>query len=300
MFSKWIYSLLKFFDICGFFTEIQQSQNSSKRFGSIKVFILHIFWALGALIIVITFSIKTRVLGDVLPYKVNTTLQNTCGVLIYCVIIIESFFQRKIQQKFWNIYKYIHTDQQQQQHNKFSHRTLHLKVYLIKLLSYFSASIPVDVYLMCYFFNFVESHFFYSLAYMFFVVIYQTRIFYYVFYLELIKYELKAIKNPLKSVALVNDLKGNLIRLDAPSQMKTIYKHYSQICELNDCINQIFGLSNFVTILYCFELALTDANWAYTSFDQWPMGYTYGNLSYFDWVCSYKCLFNVVSSFCFD
>lgn len=101
-------------------------------------------------------------------------------------------------------------------------------------MSYFTAITPIGFYLMYYYFlNFVKNYFFYRLAYLFFVTMYRTCIFYYLFYLELIKYELK---------------------LDGPKQMKTIYNHYSKICELNDCINQIFGWSNFVTILYCFEL----------------------------------------------
>lgn len=281
MFSKWIYFLLKFFDICGFYTEMDHLKSGSK--GSITIFILHIFWALGTIVIVVTFTMHTRALAGVLPYMVNTALQNICGILTYWVIVIESFTQRKNQAKFWHIYQCIRTDQP---HHR-AHQKAYLNAYLIRLMSFFTAMIPNDLYLMYYFLNFVENYFFFRFTFFFFVTIYQIRIFYYLFHLELIKYELIAIKNALKNVAFVRDFKINSSpivhhtngRLRGSNRMKPIYKHYSLICELNDCVNQIFGWSHFVTILYCFGLPLTDANWAYTSFAERPVEYISGNLS---------------------
>lgn len=256
MFSKWIRFLLKFFDICGFYTEIHSLKGSK---GNGTIFLLHIFWAFAATITVITFSMSTLALSGVLPYMVNNTLQNLSGAFIYWIIIFESFTQRKIQQKFWHIYQCIHTDQ----NHKLRHRNF--QIYLIKLITYFSAILPINFYLMYYFLSFVENFFLFRFSYAFFVIMYQSRIFYYLFYLELIKHELMAIESALKDGASVGR-----------EEMKTVHKHYSQICELNDCINQIFGWSNFVAVLYCFELPLTDANWAYTSFAERPMEYIYG------------------------
>lgn len=264
MFSKWIRLLLNVFDICGFRTEIESLPGTSKT--SDRIFVLHIFWALATIVIVIAFSLRTRALNGVLPYTVNTTLHNFCGVFTYWVVIIESFAQRNIQQKFWHIYWCIHADD-----NCLPHGKSYFKVYLIKTILYFAAVVPIDCYLMYYFLSFVENYFLFRLAYLFFVILYQTRIFYYLFYVELIKYELIGIKNAIKNIAPAPNDRGGKAK-----PMKLVYKHYSQICELNDCINHIFGWSNFVTILYCFGLLLTDANWAYSSFADRPMAYIYG------------------------
>lgn len=259
MFSNGIHILLQFFDFFGFYTEIRSLKLNSKASG--KIFLLHILWAFTATVIVIIFSMSTIALSGVLPYIVNNTLQNLFGVFTYWVIIIESFTQRKIQRRFWLIYQRIHFEQ----HHKLPYRKSHFKIYLIKLMTYLSAITPINLYLMCYFLSFVDNFFLFRFSYAFFVMVYQSRIFYYLFYLELIKHELIAIENTLKNDALIGD-----------GQMKTIHKHYSQIYELNECVNQIFGWSNFVTILFCFELPLTDANWAYTSFAERPMEYICG------------------------
>lgn len=273
MFSKWIFFLLKSFDICGFYTEVTHLQNPSKR--ACQIFLLHAFWAFAIIIMVVMFSMHT---SGVLPYMVNVNLQNTCGA-VDSVIIIESFTQRKVQQQFWQIYQCIYFDK--------PHQKPYFGAFLIKLMTFFTAITPIAFYLVYNSLS-VETvvYFWYCFAYFFLFIVYQVRIFYYLFYLELIKYELIAIRNALKDVAFVSGFKRNSSpiahhtneRLRESNQIKAVYKHYSQICELNDCINQIFGWSNFVTILYCFGLPLTDANWAYTSFGQWSMEYTIGKL----------------------
>lgn len=275
MFSKWIRFLLKIFDICGFSTEIQHLQNNSKGIG--KICLLHIFWASVTTIFVITLLIRTKTYSDVLPYMVNTTVQNIFGLLSYWVIIMESFTQRKIQRKFWHLYRCIHIDR------KSSHRELCFRTYSIKLVVFFISITSIEFYLLH------SIGFVFRLVFFILYNLIHVRIFYYLFYLELIKHELMMIENSLKVFTLMDDFKlgfkknGNQIphgsneRLSAPKQMKTVYKHYSQICTLNDCINEIFGWSSFVTILYCIQHPLTDANWAYSSFAHQPMEYICGN-----------------------
>lgn len=191
MLSKWIYFLLKFFDICGFHTEVEYLKNGSK--GSCKIFLLHICWAFATIIIVITFTVRTSASAGVLPYMVNVTSQNICGVIAYWVIIIESFAQRKNQAKFWHFYQCIRTSQLRH----LSDRKPPFNVYLVKFTSFFTALTPIGLYLMYYFLHFVENVFFFRFTYFFLFIVYQTRIFYYLFYLDLIK-EFKSHQTPHK------------------------------------------------------------------------------------------------------
>lgn len=82
------------------------------------------------------------------------------------------------------------------------------------------------------------------------------------FYLEIVKYELKNIKNKLQQLSVSSNNVG-YDRKNENTILKSINQCYQVIYELKECINQVFGWSNVTTILFCFLLPLTDTNWAY-------------------------------------
>lgn len=286
MFSKWINLLLKFFDYCGFCTEL----NSINQKYVIVVYLLRFLWAFVSTCIVVIFLMQPVQLDDDLPYFANTMVQYMGGTVTYWVIIIESFAKRKVQRKFWRIYKSI-----EHRHNQSSKKSF-FNTYLVKLIEYSTIMLPIHIYFLSYFITYVGNFFFFRLAYLVFMCSYQYRVFFFLFYLQLIKRELNAIKYTLNdietrtySVSLslyfgerVNEFAvlPNESKSFCENQLKIIHKHYREICELNYCINNIFGWSHFVTILYCFLLLLTDVNWAYTEMQHKPTIYIYGKFKF--------------------
>lgn len=256
MFSKRITFLLKFFDICGFCTEAPNSKTHQKC--DLFIFLCHICCAFTLSSFVIKFSMQPIVLNDVLPSVVNTVLQNTGGMFVYWTIMIESYFQRKTQKRFWLQYEKSITF-------RIHCKSSWLHNYLIKIIEHFIVVIPILVYCMHYFMYFVGNYFFFRLAYFFSIAINQYRVFYYMFYLEIVKYELKNIKSKLQQLEVSSKNVGHDFSNEntIDNDLKSINQYYQVICELKECINQVFGLSNFTTILFCFLLPLTDTNWAY-------------------------------------
>lgn len=269
MFPKWIMYLLKFFDICGFYTETSNKASNQTQTSS-RIFTVHSLLAFIFSCFVLSFTMKPMIVGHVLPYLVNELLQILNAFLTYWVIIFESYFQRENQRKFWQIYDSM------EKHHDGGKKSL-LRIYLLKLIEFFGVVTVIQIIFMQYFTHYVGNYFLFRIAYLFSQTTYQYRVFYYLFYLELIKNELQMIKNELKDIAESSVLdsssmkslhrrtkrrgsttrqklsENSLIRINANLQL---------VFALTKCINQVFGWSNFTTILYCFHLPLTEGNWA--------------------------------------
>lgn len=252
MFSKSVVALLKFFDLCGFQTGIAKIMHSKERRKCI--FALHCVCAFTLSYFVVGYASEPILLGEVLPYFVNEIFQILNGMSTHWVIIIESYARRNIQQKFWNTYKYI------DQHHVKCKKSL-LRTYKIKFIEFFSVVTIIQIIFMCYFTHYVGNYYFFRFSYLVSQIVYHYRVFYYLFYLELIEFELKTIKIELETIAKItqrNDSNDENFNVNC---LKKIQNHYQLIFELTEFLNQIFGWSNFATILYCFHLPLTDLNW---------------------------------------
>ncbi|XP_031623086.1 uncharacterized protein LOC116340633 [Contarinia nasturtii] len=109
---------------------------------------------------------------------------------------------------------------------------------------------------------------------------YHYRVFYYIFFLELIKFELKMIKSELNQrtknhSSIRNSWCHSAVNSVNENNIKRINAYCQLVNELSGCMNSTFGLSNFATILYCFHMPLTDANWALWELDQRPWNYIF-------------------------
>lgn len=262
MFPKRIRFLLNFFDICGFYTETKEKTKS-------RIFIVHSLWAFILTCFCVACSTEPMILGDGLPYLVNELLQIMNGMLTYWVIIVESYVQRETQRKFWRIYRFIDT-------MKTSCTRKFLRIYYFKFVEYLVVVAIIQLYFTQHFTHYVKHYSLFRICYLFSQIIYQYRVFYYLFYLELIKFELKMIKNELKDMVSLSQFQHsfarctrrrhkrcyNSMRRSTENSLKRISSYCQLVFELTKCINQIFGWSNFTTVLYSFHLPLTDGNWA--------------------------------------
>lgn len=255
MFSKFVIFLLKFFDLCGFQTESARVIGSRNR--AICIFVIHCGCAFALTYFVFGYASEPILLGEVLPYFVNEILQILNGMLTHWVIIIESFIQRGIQKKFWDIYQKIDK-------NRVKCKKSLLRAYKMKFIEFFSVVTIIQTIFMCYFTHYVGNYYFFRIAYLVSQTVYHYRVFYYLFYVELIKFELQAIETELRTIAKItqrNEIDSNPENFNANS-LKMINAHCQLILQLNECINKIFGWSNFITVTYCFHMPLTDFNWA--------------------------------------
>lgn len=287
MFTKWIVILLKFFNFCGFHTEFSDSA-SHKKLGK-RLFLIHIIWAIAMTYFAVAFTSQALYKETAIPYVINLLLQLFNGILTHWLIIVESYKQRSVQRKFWQIYEHI------KHHNKYCKRPA-LRFYSISFVHYCVVVIGIQLFFLSYYLQYVANNWYFRLSYLVTQMSYHYRVFYYIFFLELIKFELKIIKNELKDIAVLTNFHSSFIRRANQrtkqhrryscctsavncvneNNLKRINAYCQLVNELSRCLNQVFGLSHFATILYCFHMPLTDANWALWELDQRPWDYIFG------------------------
>lgn len=119
----------------------------------------------------------------------------------------------------------------------------------------------------------------------FLLSMYQHRIFYYLFYLDLLRNELKTIVNKVKK--MVRSLKipkiyrkKKTFKKFEQNRLKWIREYYKLIYEMNECLNSVLGWSNLVTILFSFALILTDLNRYYWIWYNKEHIFVFGNFSF--------------------
>lgn len=291
MFSTWGVILLKFYDFCGFHTGVINNKSHACRLNSSRTFLIHVAWTFTLTCFVLMFSMQPILNQEAMPYLVNLLLQLFNGIITHWMIIVESYAQRKVQQKFWQIYEHI------KQHHKHCKRPM-LRLYSLNLIHFFVVVVLIQIFFLSYHMDYVVNKWYFRLSYLTSQTTYQYRVFYYIFYLELIKYELKLIKVELKDIATLTNFHSKFIRRTNQrtkrhpyrrsswsdstvksvneKNLKRINAYCQLVYELSECMNQTFGWSNFTTILYCFHFPLTDGNWALWELDQRPIDYIIG------------------------
>lgn len=263
MFSKWIIYLLKYYDFCGFHTELNKPCQTG-----INMFIIHILMASFLTCSTLIFAMQPTVSADISLNMVNNSIQYSSGLIAYWMIIMESYIQRKHQRHFWTIYK-------QACHQNCRHKSPNLRNYLLLFFEYFLIFSLIQIYLMEYFFFFVGSFIYFMFTYHVLVKMYQNRIFYYLFYVELIKHELITIQKELKRLVAISKSDNFVWERNRYANLR---KYYQLIYEMVCCLNEIFGWSQFTTILFCLHLPLTDLNWAYIRIHERSTGYIIGTV----------------------
>lgn len=289
MFSKWIRFLLKCFDWCGFHPETTNSPQPRKK--KLNIFVIHCLWAMLLTIFTAAFLMQPILLNESLPYVVNIMIQTVNGIVTHWVIIVESFAERKTQRKFWQIYEHI-------KHRHKRCKTPLPRLYAVNFMQFIAVTTFIQVFFLSYYLSYVGNKWYFRIAYLFSQIMYQYRIFYYLFYLELVKFELKTIKRELKDIAELSNFHGSLVwnanrhykrrTRDAwcdstvtsvnEINLKRINAYCQLAYELSGCINQTFGWSNFATVLYSFHLPLTDGNWALWELHERTLDYIIGTL----------------------
>lgn len=255
MYPRWMNNLLFYFDVWGFCTEFRKSSNQ-RVFVSL-IFLLHI-------ILVSIFSVSilaylTRFSADKLG-TLNDTLKLYGILVVYWLSIFESFIQRPFQRKFWHTVDKI---------DKYfcSHRYVCFKSYICKFI--LCLVISILMHLNYLYRLFVVKHselYFFWFCYTAIVFFYTNRLFYFLFYLEFIKYELKVIDHEISHI-LISYRNGHtgvpFLKKFHQNRFKWTRNYFESIYDLCSTTNSIFSWANVANVLLPFLIFLSDTNWFY-------------------------------------
>lgn len=267
MYPTWMNRLFFYFDVWGFCTQFKEKQS---KFNLI-VFILHIILASWATINIVLYMIRP---GDDEIARINDYLKFSVLFVVYWLSLIELYSKQNVQRMFW---QHVFSIDQ----HFCSHQQYKLTNYLKKLKIYFIiVAMAYVAYLYRLIHNSGTKFVVFWLSFSFMVLFFKTRSFYYIFYLEFIRNELKIIDHEV--AALLNDCNvvkfKNLHRKNRfamkfyYSRFKWIRQYYGLVYDLYGTVNTVFGWSNVVAILFTFHLILMDINWFFWKlFNKYPL-----------------------------
>lgn len=254
MYPRWMLNLLFYFDLWGFCTQIKRSPNQLKFDRSMLT--LHIIFASISTLLISKYLSRP---GDDKLGMVNDIMKFTVLLLVYWLSIFELYSKRRIQRQFWCIVHYID--------KRFcSLQRFNLGYYPMKIEIYFTLTIFIHSIFFKQLLSSTRIKFLYFwITYILIVWIYQNRAFYYLFYLEWIKNELKIVNHEAHEIVATYQKKILIkrLRIFQRNRFKWLRQYYGSTYDLSDALNIIFGWSNVVTILVSVHLILADLNWFY-------------------------------------
>lgn len=272
MFSKQMECILNFFDACAFNT------GASKLFQNRKIkhliFGIHILCAL--LLTVFKFHLAVRYYSSLMAIEaISESLQYSTALFTFWLIIYDSIHHRGAHKMFWKILQRINAYFCQQ-------RSMDLRSFFLKTMEFFVATILALSIRITLNQNAALST---DIAYFILFEICQIRVFFYLFCLEMVHFQLKMIESEVKTMQCALNFISTkstsyLIRISETSifylfeiqRLKWIREYFSHVYEMMNSLNETFGWSQVAAISFCFHLLLTEVTWIYIHFMSitWP------------------------------
>lgn len=262
MYPKWIFYFSRYFDLLGFCTGV--SAKSLQHPKSVHfIFMFHIVQITILTVQAIEFLTRAGSSGNNKLGTINDDLKNITTLLIYWSSIFELYLKRDTQKEFWRRFNEI--DEHYCSHRRFFLRdfvfhTLFRILIIAAVLTEYSVRVVFTKY-----FNVIFVEFW--IVFIVLTMFSLNRLFYYLFYIELILYELKMIEREVNEVVRVNrmKLKSRLevhkVKKFHRMRFEWIRQYYQLMWEMTLYVNEVFAWSNLPTILLPFQYILGDANW---------------------------------------
>lgn len=249
MIPKCITFLMNVFDFCGFCTQ----QKPSKRYQRLIsiIFVLHIILAIVNTLIFIEYLNNQTI--DTLG-QINDAAKFSFQLSVYWFSIWEMYSKREMQKLFFDCFRRI--DIHFNDHQSFQLCSYRLKFLAHQLLGGFVRLISLRRVIGC---GRITLGFWCS--YVFILIFIQNRIFYFLFYLEFIKYQLNRILCFTKQMKELS--KNQEFCAEHAIVLKWIREYYQIIHDISMNMNDLFGWSNSSTIFCLFVLFSTDSNFFY-------------------------------------
>lgn len=179
---------------------------------------------------------------------INEFLFFLVAFVTFCLIIFDSSYNHRSQKMFWRIF------QQIDDHflNEFCNQSgLHFRNYSIVFVEFFT----IQSLLMLI--NSIGS-IDWGIVFNYYIVFQHIRLFYYIFYLNVMDFQMETIEKELKNIRKFNTAECH--------RFKWIRKNVSIVHEMACQLNEAFGWSNAACILYSFHELLAVKNWISLSF----------------------------------
>lgn len=175
---------------------------------------------------------------------INESLQYSSAIYTYWIIILDSMAQRREHRHFWNVYQEIC--------DRFCSDATFTQHYIRKFGGYFVFS--TTLFISINLFSSIDS-FVPIFMYLAMITICKCRIFYYLFCLETIYFQLQVIERKIIGVKYILRTSNQLVRL------RWIREYYQCIYQMTVRLHKVFGWSQVAAILFCFYTLLTYLNW---------------------------------------
>lgn len=249
-----------YFDLWGLPTEFHTSSNAHKVIRLATAF----QYLLGISVTVLVTIYLQRPINDPLG-TLNDVIKHGGNVVVYWLALIELSTKQPIRQKFWQTLHKV--DRSYCCHRDFSLRNYIMRfnycflLYTISFLIYLQGLVSQTG---THFLYFWFAHFILS-------ILYLNRVFFYLFYLELIRYELRNVECEVKKLAQMYRKKSSLTGTKYSNfsqdiermRFVRIREYFQSICKLCNCLNKFLTYSNAAMILFSFQFIITDALWVY-------------------------------------
>lgn len=249
-----------YFDLWGLRSEFNTAPNYRKniRFASVFQFLLG-FLVSGLLIIYLR-----RTTNDPLG-TLNDVMKHGGNLFVYWLTLIELCTKQSIRRKFWQIFNQIDCLYCNHQHFTLQN---YLRKFHLCLFSYAMSFLLYLYVIVCHtgmqFIYFWFTHFILS-------ILYFNRVFYYLFFLQLIAYELQNVESEVKEMVQMyrnkcvasDKIKRSSLCDFKRKQFIWIREYFQSIYKLCECLNEFLTYSNAAIILFSFQFIATDALWIY-------------------------------------
>lgn len=246
MLPNQIVHLLLLFDIFGYCTG-STALTKYKKIQS-SIFTLHVTLVMLFTLYQIEIFLELNAMIGLLE-TLNELLQYKVGLFTYWLIILDSYLHRRKHRCLWETVQRIDSN--------FCTQQMFFRNFIYRLIEFF----PVSNILFFVMFSIgitpqTRSVFIYNAL----IMICQFRMFYYIFCLEMINWQLKMIEKEI-STNPINDFSSIITQF----RFKWIKGYYDCVIVLTENFSEIFGLSQLASILFAFYSLSTDLNWLYAN-----------------------------------
>lgn len=251
MLPKEIQWYLIFYDVFGF--NSGTSKLSQSRGIVYCIEFIHILSAIFFTLTKFKFLFELYQLNGTIS-TVNESLQYSATLYTYWLIIMDSICCQSSHKRFWKLIQQIDEKFCSQSHLRF-------RTYLAKMIAFFLVNISVSANGTT---RLLRHNIVYS--YTLWAKICFLRMFYYIFCLKIVHFQLKNIDKELDKLIL-----RKLNVAEHNRRLKWTRQYISIIDEMTNHLNKIFGWSNAAVIFCCFYYILTCLNWIFINYTRFSM-----------------------------
>lgn len=242
MLPNQIVRMLNLFDACGYNTGSSKLSDHPRiiffKFLQFCLFFLFIF-------LMLSHSLSSYFYEPRPIEYFNQMIQYYVCLGTYFIIIYDALSQQQKHKHFWKVVQVI--DEKFGRQNGFSCRSISFK-----LIEHFAITF-LAIIIYCVISSYKSTHLLFHLL----VKLCHLRVFYYIFCVNIIYFQLKNLHDELKTINTL-DFTSQI------HQIKLNRDYYHCVHDMIASLNEVFDWSGVTTVSFCFFFWLADLNWCYS------------------------------------